>query len=40
MCTSENPYGRGERRLVMNTKESAYRWYKSMHSNNISIFVV
>jgi hypothetical protein len=26
MCTSEYPFGRGERRLVINTKESAYRW--------------
>jgi hypothetical protein len=25
MCTSEYPYGRGERRLRI-TKESAYRW--------------
>jgi hypothetical protein len=26
MCTSEYPYGKGERRLVINTKESACRW--------------
>jgi hypothetical protein len=26
VCTSEYPYGRRERWLVMNTKKSAYRW--------------
>jgi hypothetical protein len=26
MCSLEYPYGRGEIRPVINTKESAYRW--------------
>jgi hypothetical protein len=26
MCKSVYPYGRGEERLVINTKESAHRW--------------
>jgi hypothetical protein len=41
MCTSEYPYGRGERRLVINTKESAYTVDgKLVHSINISIVFV
>jgi hypothetical protein len=39
---SEYRYGRGERRLVINTKESAHRPIdgKLVHSINISIFFV
>jgi hypothetical protein len=40
MCASEYPYGRGERKLVINTKESAYTVDgKLVHSIDFSIFL-